>query len=59
MNFSSYGSATTKCTGKVIRQTKNMTLRTVLFVEINTTMELAILLECDIAGVGVRSKVLV
>jgi len=48
-----------KCTGQVIRQTKNMTLPAVMCVEMNTTMEQAILLECDIAGAGIRSKVLV
>jgi len=36
-----------------------MTLPAVMCVEMNTTMEQAILLECDIAGAGVRSKVLV
>jgi hypothetical protein len=55
MQSSTYRSATTKCTGKIIRQTNNLTLPTLLiFVEFNTTTELAILLECDIVGAGVR-----
>ena len=48
MNSSTYCSATTKCTGKVIRQTNNLRLPTVLlFVEFNTTMALAIPTERD------------
>ena len=52
---SKYRSATTKCTGKVIRQRNNMKLPTVLlFVEFNTTMALAILTEQrDFIGAGV------
>jgi hypothetical protein len=43
---STYRSAKTKCSGKVIRQTNNFKLLTVLpFVEFNTTMALAILTE--------------
>ena len=50
-----YRSATTKCTGKVIRQTNNLKLFTVLlFVEFNTTMALGIVTEQrDIVGAGV------
>ena len=44
----------TKCTGKVIRQTNNLKLSTVLlFVEFNTTMALGIVTERDIVGAGV------
>jgi hypothetical protein len=51
---STYRSATTKSTGKVIRQTNNLPSPTVLlFVELNTTMVLAILTERDLAGAGV------
>ena len=55
MKFSTYSSATTKCTGKVIRQTNNLKLSTVLlFVEFNTTVALAILTEQrDFVGAGV------
>jgi len=50
---STYRNATTKCTGKVIRQTNNFKLPTVLpFVEFNTTMVLAILTERDFVGEG-------
>jgi len=51
---STYRSATTKCTGKVIRQTNNFELSTVLlFVEFNATMALAILMErLDFVGEG-------
>ena len=46
MKYNTCRSATTKCTGKVIRQTNNLKLPTVLlFVEFNTTMALAILTE--------------
>jgi hypothetical protein len=52
---STYHSATTKCTGKVIRQKNYLKLPTVLlFVEFNTTMALAILMEqCDFVGAAV------
>ena len=53
MKSSTYHSATTKCTGKVIRQTNNLKLPTVLlFVECNTTMALAILTERDFVSAG-------
>jgi hypothetical protein len=46
VKLSTYRSAKTKCTGKVIRQSINLKLPTVLlFVEFNTTMALAILTE--------------
>ena len=52
-----YRSATTKCTGKVIRQTNNLKLFTVLlFVEFNTTMALGIVTERDIVGAGVSQS---
>jgi hypothetical protein len=51
---STYRSATTIRTGKVIRQTNNFILPTVLpFVEFNNTMALAILTERDFVGEGV------
>jgi len=52
---SAYRNATTKCTGKVIRQTNKFKLPKVLpFVEFNTTMALAILAEQrDFVGEGV------
>ena len=55
MKSGTFRSATTKCTGKVIKQTNNLKLPTVLlFVEFNTTMALAILPEqCDFDGAGV------
>ena len=44
----------TKCTGKVIRQANNLKLPTVLlFVELNITMALAVLIERDFVGAGV------
>jgi len=51
---STYSGAATECTGKVIRQTKNLKLPTVhLFVEFNTTMTLEILTEQrDFVGAG-------
>ena len=54
MKSSTYRRATTKCTGKVIRQTNNLKLSTVLqFVEFNITMALAILMEqLDFVGAG-------
>ena len=54
MKSSPYRSGTTKCTGKVIRQTNNLKLPAVLlFVEFNTTMALAILTEQrDFVGEG-------
>ena len=53
MKSSTYRSATTKCTGKVIRQMNNLKLPTVLFVEFNITMALAILTEQrDFVGEG-------
>jgi hypothetical protein len=53
-----YHRAITKCTGKVIRQTYNLKLPTVLLlVEFNTTMALAILVEqCDFVSVGARQN---
>jgi len=46
MNSSTYRGATTKCTGKVIGETNNLKLPTVLlFVESKTTMALVILTE--------------
>ena len=55
MKSSTYRSATTKCTGKVIRQTNNLKLPTeLLFVELNITMTLAIVTEqCDFVTAGV------
>ena len=52
MKSITYRNATTECTGKVIRQTNNLKLPTVLlFVEFNTTMALGILTEQrDIVG---------
>ena len=44
MKSSTYRSATTKCTGKVIRQTISNYLQ-LLFLEFNTTMALEILSE--------------
>jgi len=51
---STYRSATTKRTGKVIRSTNNLKLPAILlFVELNTTMALALLTEQrDFVGVG-------
>ena len=53
-----YRSPTTKCTGKVIRQTSNLKVPTVLlFVEFNTTMALTILTEQrDFVGAGVGQR---
>ena len=54
MKSITYRSATTRSTGKVIRQTNNFKLPTVLFVEFNTTMALGIVTEQrDIVGAGV------
>jgi hypothetical protein len=54
VRFSTYRSATTECTGKVIRQTNNLKLPTVLpFVEFNTTMALAVVTQRrDFVGEG-------
>ena len=53
MKSSTYRSATTKCAGKVIRQTIYNYLQ-LLFVEYNTTMALAILMELrDFVSAGV------
>ena len=54
---SSYCSVTATCTGKVIRQTNNLNLSTVLlFVEFNTTMALAVLTNNVIFSVQVLVK---
>ena len=59
MKSSTYRSATTKCTGNVIRQTNNMNIKQyeIIYsttVEINTTMALTILTEQrDFVGAGV------
>jgi hypothetical protein len=55
MKLSTYRSATTKCTGKVIRQSI-VKLPTVLFVELNTTMALAILTERDFVSAAVSPR---
>jgi len=51
---STYRSATTKYTDKVIRQTNNLKLpKVLLFVGFNTTMALAILTEREFVGAGI------
>ena len=56
MTSITYHRATTKCTAKVIRQTYNFKLPTVLlFIEFNTTMALAIRMKRDFVSAGVRT----
>ena len=57
MKSSTYRSATTKCTDKVLRQTNNLKLlKVLLFVDFNTTMALAITTEQRefVKAVGVK-----